>query len=242
MLRIMLRGSAVTLAALVLLIARATSADEFQPEEGYQSLFNGKDFTGWHYKGSKEALEGKTETSDKRFEVAGGVIRANEGKGIKDLYTLKDFNGPFHLKLQFRAGLKADSGVYIRGKQLQVRDYPRFGGDYSKVPGFKLDDWNDLDITVGPEATVATVNGKKLADSDVFELSVKDGKAAAKLNGTELAVAEYRRFTSATALCKNNGEVLEAAFPVPSQGGIGLQAELGKFEFRRIRVKELKGK
>ena len=27
---------------------------------------------------------------------------------------------------------------------------------------------------------------------------------------------------------------------VPAKGGIGLQAESGKFEFRRIRIKEMK--
>jgi hypothetical protein len=41
------------------------------------------------------------------------------------------------------------------------------------------------------------------------------------------------------AECKCNGEVLEKAFKVPAKGGIGLQAETGKFEFRRIRIKEM---
>ena len=43
----------------------------------------------------------------------------------------------------------------------------------------------------------------------------------------------------AAAECKCNGEVIEMAMKVPAKGGIGLQAEAGKFEFRRIRVKEL---
>ena len=43
----------------------------------------------------------------------------------------------------------------------------------------------------------------------------------------------------AAALCTCNGEVLEKAFKVPAKGGIGLQAETGKFEFRRIRIKEM---
>ncbi len=172
--------------------------DEFKLENGYVSLFNGKNLTGWHYhvkKGEKEALEGKTETSDKRFQVTEGLIVAREkdaaGKGgIKDLYTTKEYNGDFTLKLQFRAAPRADSGVYIRGRQLQVRDYPT-AGPYKNVK-FNKGDWNDLEITV---------------------------------KGT---VAE----------CKCNGEVVEKAFKVPARGGIGLQAEGGKFEFRRIRIKE----
>jgi hypothetical protein len=218
--------------------------DDFKPEEGYTSLFNGKDLTGWRYVGSKENLEGKTETSDQRVQVMNGVIVMNpkdaKGKGgIRDLYTVKEFNQSFHLKLQFRAGLKADSGVYIRGPQLQVRDYPRFGGQYSKIPGFKLDDWNDLDITVSGKTTRTTVNGKPLTDQDVFELAVKDGKPTARLNGKEVAVANYQHLEVAYALCKNNGEVLEKAFQIPLKGGIGLQAETGKFEYRHIRIKEL---
>jgi hypothetical protein len=226
--------------------AGGQAADDFKAEEGYTSLFNGKDLTGWRYVGSKESLEGKTETPDKRFQVKDGIIVANEkddkGKGgIKDLFTIQEFNRPFHLKLQFRAGLKADSGVYLRASsaQLQVRDYPRFGGQYSKVPGFKLDDWNDLDITVSDKITRMTVNGKMLTDKDVFELTVKDGKPVAKLNGQEINVTNYQFAEVATALCKNNGEVLEKAMVVPLKGGIGLQAETGKFEFRHIRIKEL---
>jgi hypothetical protein len=223
--------------------AAVNAGDDFKVEEGYTSLFNGKDLTGWRYKGSDEALAGKTETLDKRIQVVNGVIvmnpRDDKGKGgIRDLYTIKDFNTAFHLKLQFRAALKADSGVYIRGKQLQVRDYPRFGGQYSKVAGFKLDDWNDLDITVSPITTRALVNGEALTNADVLELTVRGGKPAARLNGKEIQMSSYQYKSGAFALCKNNGEVLEQAFEVPLKGGIGLQAETGRFEFRRIRVKE----
>jgi hypothetical protein len=170
----------------------AWGADEFKLEEGYTSLFNGKDLTGWKVgRGGKVALDGKTSALDGRFEVKNGIIMVNLGRGIQDLYTVKEFNKDFHLKLEFRAAPRADSGVYIRGPQLQVRDYPTVG-PYKKVK-FNNGGWNELDITV------------------------KDGKA----------------------LCKCNGEVIEKAFKVPARGGIGLQAESGKFEFRRIRIKEL---
>jgi hypothetical protein len=241
------KGAALALLT-VFLLSNSNSgqaADDFKPEEGFVSLFNGKDLSGWRYPGANgKELEGQTETPDKRIEVKDGVIYINakdkDGKGgIKDLYTSKVFDKPFTLKMQFRAGLKADSGVYIRGPQLQVRDYPRFGGEYSKVPGFKLDDWNDLEIVVGQPGPKTTVNGKALEASDVFELTVKDNKPAAKLNGKEIAVTNYQHQPSVcAALCKNNGEVLEKAFSVPLKGGIGLQAETGTFEYRRIRLKE----
>jgi len=189
-----MRRSLAVFAVLALAAGSAASGDDFKPEPGYTSLFNGKDFTGWEYrikKGEKETLDGKTETSDKRFTVKEGVIVAEVGKGIRDLYTVKEFDKDFHLKLEFRAGEKADSGVYIRGPQLQVRDFIR-RGEQKQLKKFKNDDWNELDITV---------------------------------KGSE-------------AVCLVNGEML-GKLKVPAKGGIGLQAETGKFEFRRIRIKEL---
>jgi hypothetical protein len=179
--------------AMALGLPSGRADDDFKLEEGFTSLFNGKDLSGWHV--GQEVLNGQTENSTRRFEVVNGVIVANDkdvnGKGgILDLYTIKHFNKDFTLRLEFRASPRADSGVYIRGTQLQVRDYPTVG-PYREVK-FKNGDWNELQIVVTGEA----------------------------------------------AECRCNGEVIEAAYKVPAKGGIGLQAEVGKFEFRRIRVKE----
>jgi hypothetical protein len=173
------------------------AADDFKPEAGYTSLFNGTDLTGWRYPGTKgEAVDGKTETPDKRVEVKDGIIVMNAmdstgKKGIKDLYTTKEFDKDFHLKLEFRAGEKADSGVHIRGKQQQIRDFIR-RMEQKQLTKFKNDDWNELEFTV---------------------------------KGTDV-------------VCLINGEML-GKMSVPAKGPIGLQAESGKFEFRRVRIKEL---
>jgi hypothetical protein len=177
----------VAILGLLLGAAAAAVAQDFKAEPGYTLLFNGKDLTGW--KQGKDLLDGKTATANKKWQVEGGAI-AISGGGGGDLYTAAEFNNDFHLKLEFRAAPKADSGVYIRGKQLQVRDYPR-AGPYKSVK-FKDNDWNELDITVRGQ------------------------------------VAE----------CKCNGEVIEKAFKVAAKGGVGLQSESGKFEFRHIRIKE----
>ena len=192
----LLRGVAAGLLPGLLALTAAVGADAPKTEEGFTPLFNGKDLTGWRYKGSKESLEGKTETPDGRIRVEGGAIVMREkdarGRGgIKDLYTLKNFPRPFHLKLQFRASLKADSGVYVRGPQLQVRDFIR-RGEEKQLTKFKNDDWNELEIAVKGQ----------------------------------------------TATCSVNGQPLQV-MKVPDKGPIGLQAESGKFEFRRVRIKEL---
>jgi hypothetical protein len=167
----------------------ADADNGFRLEPGFRSLFNGKDLTGWKFKNVD--LKGETETANRRFQVRDGIIVANEGRGIDDLYTVRAFDRDFHLKLEFRAAPRADSGVYIRGLQLQVRDYPTVGP--YKPKNFKSGDWNELEI---------------------------------KVHGR-------------SALCTCNGETLEKALRVPATGGIGLQAETGKFEFRRIRLADL---
>src|SRR5262245_23996084 len=220
----------------LLFCCHAVRADD-PPETGYRALFNGKDLTGWTY--YKANLDGKSETADKRFEVVDGVIVANEGKGIRDLYTASEFNGSFHLKMEFRASLKSDSGVYIRGPQLQVRDFIRRGEHKHLANVFKNDEWNELDITVQNNQITTALNGKPVGPADVLEVTVREGKPKAMLNGKAVDIANLQITNGPTAICKINGLPFDPGYKPGVKGGIGLQAEVGKFEFRRIRIKEL---
>jgi hypothetical protein len=228
----------------LLLVAGAAMGRDEKPDEGFRTLFNGKDLTGWYYRGSKEDLAGKTSTADERVQVKDGAIvmmeKDKNGKGgIKDLYTKEMFGKSFHLKLEFRAGLKADSGVYVRGPQLQVRDYKR-RKERPQLKKFKDDDWNTLDIIVRDGVTTTSVNGRQLTDKDTLELKAAGGKVTATLNGKEVDVKAVQVRKGAVAECLCNGEPLEVMTNIPANGGIGLQAETGKFEFRNVRVKVLK--
>jgi hypothetical protein len=155
-------------------------------------LFNGKDLTGWGYK-SGERFDGKTESDDKRFSAKDGTIVVNPGKGIKQLWTTREFSGDFELRLEFRAAVNADSGLFVRGPQLQVRDY-LVAGPYKELKKYRPQDWNEIVVIV------------------------KGGAAH----------------------CTCNGEVLNAAMKVPASGGIGLEADRGQMEYRKLRLKELK--
>lgn len=193
-----------------------TEADEFEPEDGFVSLFNGKDLTGWGFRPTpprkapkkpnpnrpvfveiKEAehFDGKTESSDGRYVAKNGrliVTTPAEGRRIQQIWTTKEFPNDFVLKLEFRATPNADSGIFIRKPQLQCRDYP-LAGPYTELKNYKEGDWNEIVITV------------------------KGG----------------------VAHCVCNGEVLEAEFQVPETGPIGLEGDRGQIEYRRIRIKEL---
>src|SRR5437763_474620 len=98
-------GGLLVAAILGSLTVPSSAGDDFKLEAGYISLFNGKDLAGWRYYKETD-LTGKTETADKRFRVVDGIIIAEEGKGIKDLYTVKAYNTEFNLKMEFRASLK----------------------------------------------------------------------------------------------------------------------------------------
>lgn len=206
------------------ILCESNVAQDFQVEAGYESLFNGKDLTGWNILPTTEQqkrsragwqkndpnappwpiydkkidFDGKTESEDGRFAAIDGVLTATvppEGRKVQMLYTKREFTGNFTLKLEFRAAENADSGVFIKGKQLQCRDYPN-AGPYKELKNFKSGDWNEL---------VVVVRGN-------------------------------------TAHCSCNGEVLETAFEVPDSGPIGIEGDRGKFEYRRIRIADGKVK
>ena len=63
----------------------------------------------------------------RRWRVVGDRHRrghaGRSSASISQLWTTKSFEGDFVLKLEFRATPNADGGVFLRGPQLQVRDY-----------------------------------------------------------------------------------------------------------------------
>ncbi len=195
-----------------------TTPDPYTPEPGYESLFNGRDLTGWGYRPTSAAdrenarkwqasdpnaaawpfvdqavsFDGMTASPDGRFAAIGGRLVVNaspDGRKIQQLWTAREFPQDFILKLEFRATPNADSGAYLRGQQLQVRDYS-LAGPYKSLTRYRPQDWNELIVTV--------------------------------------------RGGMAQATC--NGEVLETAMLVPTTGPLGVEGDRGQMEYRRIRI------
>jgi len=197
-----------------------TKPDQFMPEPGFESLFNGKDLTGWGYRptspediqnakrwqqgdpeappwpivAEKVSFEHQASSTDGRYLAKHGrliVTTPAEGRKIQALSTTREFPKDFILKLEFRATPNADSGIFIRQPQLQCRDY-LVAGPYKQLQRYKPQDWNEI---------VITVKGRE-------------------------------------ARCVCNGEVLEEAFQIPQTGPIGLEGDRGQMEYRRIRIHE----
>lgn len=189
-------------------------------EDGFVSLFNGRNLTGWSYQPSsdedrrvhanwkkgdpnapdwpmrEEAIshQGKIVTEDGRYRAVNGrlvVCYPPEGRKIQQIWTEEVFQGDLTLRLEFRAMPNADSGVFVLGRQLQCRDYLR-AGPYNDLEGYRDLDWNQLEVVV------------------------RDGKAH----------------------CTCNGVVLESDWEVPAEGRMGLEGDRGQIEYRNIRLRK----
>jgi lysophospholipase L1-like esterase len=167
-----------------------TVEEPFTPEDGFELLFNGRDLTGWGYRPTTDAdkesakrwrasdpnaaewpvvteaatFDGRTSSPDGRFLAINGrlvVTTPAEGRKIQQLWTTREFGEDFVLKLEFRATPNADSGVYVRGPQLQCRDYA-LAGPFTDLKLYKPQDWNELVVTVRNGVATATNNGEPL--------------------------------------------------------------------------------
>ena len=140
--------------------------DDFKPEPGFESLFNGRDLTGWGY-ADQPPLDGKTDATDGRYAARHGrlvVTVAREERAYRKLMTTRKFPGDFTLKLEFRASPGADSGVFIREPQLQVRDY-HIIGPWFTLKNYRPLEWNEVIVTVRGGLAHATCNGEILVDA-----------------------------------------------------------------------------
>jgi hypothetical protein len=161
---------ALALALSALSVARA---EDWKPEEGFTSLYNGKDLTGWGYRDKEqkvlETFDGKAEASDGRFSAKPGILVVNphneaRGPRRRDLWTTQVFPKNFILKIEFRAAVNADSGIFLRKPQLQCRDY-LVAGPYKELKKYKPQDWNQIIVTVKDNVAHCECNGEVLENA-----------------------------------------------------------------------------
>lgn len=170
----------LVLTAVLLLGVPQLQSEEWLPDTGFISLFNGKDLTGWCFRAKvdkKAPKVGEVETrfdgqitsnDNGRYSAKDGVLTVNYPQGaerlISQLYTTEEFTGNFILKLEFRASVNADSGIFIRRPQLQCRDY-LVAGPYLELKKYKPQEWNEIVITVKDNVAHCTCNGEVLEEA-----------------------------------------------------------------------------
>ncbi len=197
--------------------------DEFERDDGFVQLFNGRDLEGWT--GGKEG-----------YEVEGGrliVIPENESG---NLYTEKEFTD-FVLRFDFKLYPASNNGIGVRaplegdaayrGLEVQVledgspvywdlRPYQYHGSVYGVIPSRRgaLNPpgvWNSEQITVRGRQVTVIVNGVTVVSGDLDKAS-----AGGTIDGREHP-----------GLARTSGH-------------IGLLGHGSRVEFRNIRVKEVK--
>jgi len=158
---------------------------EQEQKEGFVSLFNGTDLTGW---------TGGT----KSYLVRDGllVVDPTQGSG-GDLYTEREF-GDFVFRFEFRLTPGANNGIGIRvpkgghasseGMEIQIldhdspryrgwlHDYQRHGSIYGVVPaktGYlkPVGEWNYEEIAAKGKQITVTLNGTTIVDADIEKAS-----------------------------------------------------------------------
>ncbi|MCU0456971.1 MAG: DUF1080 domain-containing protein [Bacteroidales bacterium] len=166
-------------------------------DEGFRSMFNGKDLSGWQglvenpiarSKMKKTELERKQAEADMKvpanWSVKDGVIWFN-GRG-DNLCSVKEY-GDFEMLVDWKISKKGDSGIYLRGTpQVQIWDTSRVdagaqvgsGGLYNnqknpskplKVADNPVGDWNTFRIVMTGDKVSVWLNGELVVDNVVLE-------------------------------------------------------------------------
>ncbi len=138
------------------------------PPAGFESIFNGTDFTNW------------SERKPEHWSVANGILRYDgKGANAKNLVSAKAY-GDFELLVDWKIEPGGDSGIYLRGKpQVQIKDDATgSGGLYNnktnpKGPRIRADkpagEWNTFRIVMRGERVTVTLNGQLVVDNVVME-------------------------------------------------------------------------
>ncbi len=166
-------------------------------DEGFVSIFNGKDLTGWQGLVENPVARAKMKPS----ELAKKQIEANkkvtENWSVKDgciwfngagdnLCTIKEY-GDFEMLVDWKITKAGDSGIYLRGSpQVQIWDTSRVqvgaqvgsGGLYNnekniskplKVADNPVGDWNSFRIVMIGEKVSVWLNGELVVDNVTME-------------------------------------------------------------------------
>jgi hypothetical protein len=149
--------------------ARAQAVREDEGKEGFVSLFNGKDFTGWRFSDAKPTPE----TPPPNWKVEDGVIRLSGGNS-PHLASEKEY-GDFDVRLQWRAMRdRYNSGFFIRsGREVKANQINLSqaavgklmsgaeGGDAVPTLQKPVGEWNDWRVVAVGDRVTFWCNGQR---------------------------------------------------------------------------------
>ena len=227
--------------SIILSAAALSAMCAFANEDGFVSIFNGKDLSGWegdfaHYFAENGLLKCR---QDGRF-------------GGGNLWTEKDYQN-FHLKFEFKLPPEANNGVAIRcppnghasqdGMEIQILDdtapyyweklklkpYQYHGSIYGVVPAKRRPGFT------GPDAPAKSTYLKPVGEWNTEEIIAVGHRITVILNGETIVDADVSKF-------RGDGDT-PSRWKQPGlsnlHGRIGWCGHGYNIEWRNIRVKEL---
>ena len=210
------------LLTLVTLLAGSLTA-ALTDSDGFVSIFNGKDFTGW---------DGPVDN----YEVKDGAIVCKPGKG-GTIFTKEEY-GDFVVRLEFKVPPGGNNGLAIRypGKgntayegmcEIQVLD-----DNYEKVKG-KIDERQAHGSAYG---MVAAKRGfqKPIGEWNSQEVTVKGSNIKVVLNGTVILDCDLSKVDMETVMAKS-----KHPGATRTSGHFGFAGHNDPVEFRNIVIKKL---
>jgi hypothetical protein len=181
----MKRTLLVTILAILAALPIQAGGD---PPKGFESLFNGKDLTGWKATGKMDV-----------WGAEKGVIYC-QGGGGGWLMTEKEY-GDFELRVEYKMPKGGNSGVGIRsplkgdpayvGMEIQLIDdegwpgglqkWQNTGAIYNVVPpktikNMPIGEWNKITITAKGRQIKVVNNGETLVDANLDDHVKEHGK------------------------------------------------------------------
>ena len=180
-------------------------------EQGYVSLFNGKNLAGW-------VIE-----NNGQFSVRDGLLAVNKGTGW--LRSEKDY-ADFVFKMDFRfLEEKANSGIFVRTGPTSKNDENGWPDN-----GYQV---QCMDIISGPTpcATMIPYGAPPFESESDLEKLAKVYRPAGKWNSYEI------KCVGEELSVRLNGELITKATNIKNlRGHLGIQAEHGRLEFQNLRI------
>jgi hypothetical protein len=209
-----------------------------------QPLFNGKDLSGWKFRGGEAAakrskwtvtgsltLDPKTPTRFAGPTAGGGILlNGGDGRGV-DILTQRE-HGDCALHVEFNVAKNSNSGIYFQGKyEVQILD--SFG---KKDKELKYGDCGGIYDTAAPRTNASKPPGEWQTFDIVFRAPHfgPDGKKTAN--------ARFVRVVHNGKVIHENVEVkgpTTASLPGAEgpRGPLLLQGDHGPVAFRNLRIK-----
>jgi hypothetical protein len=231
---------------ILLLIVSATLAGAAEgPAKRSQTLFNGKDTTGWTLRHPEAKARSKWAVCDSvRLETdmpgrlvaapgEGVLLNGGDGRGVDLLSEVK--HGDCELHIEFNVAKGSNSGVYFQG-QYEVQILDSFGKKDSEL---KYGDCGGIYNTAPPRTNASKPPGEWQTFDVVFRAPRIDD------SGKKIANARFVKVV-------HNGKVIHENVDVkgPTTAALGgaekptgplmLQGDHGPVAFRNIRLKNLR--